>query len=175
MSDQEAETNTTVEMRDEAQTATEEPGETPEDAAPKELAIPEGVTMEAPVEPDWNVVEFPIELFGNRIAIKRDDIADRTDGGLFLPESARHSKFRTMVGTCVGVSKGILKADGTHGPMPIKVGDRVVFEKFRSMVEITVNGFMYHTLNWTDLMGRLKRTAHAKTEEAEEVVETRIS
>ena len=150
MSDQEA--VTTIETRTEG-----EPPETPA------LVIPEGTSLEPPVEPDWCARDaqgelttpFPIELFGNYIAIKRDDIADRTEGGLFLPESARHSKLRTMVGTCIGISKGMLNSLGAHGPQPINVGDRVVFEKFRSMIEVKVNGHLYHVLNWTDLLGRL--------------------
>jgi len=147
MSEQEA--GTTVETRSEA--------------AQPQLVIPEGVSLTEPVEPDWCardesgelVTPFPIELFGNTIVIKRDDIADRTEGGLFLPESARHSKLRTMVGTCIACSKGMLNSKGEHGPQPIVVGDRVVFEKFRSMIEIKVNGFLYHALNWTDLLGRM--------------------
>ncbi len=134
---------------------------------PAKLVLPEGATLEEPVEPDWLacddegnlITPFPIEMFGNRIVIKRDDIADRTDGGLFLPESARHSKFRTMVGTCIAVSPGMLKSDGTLSPMPINVGDRIVFEKFRSMIELKVNGFMYHIINWTDLLGRMSTGA----------------
>ena len=158
MSEQEAQT---VEVREDEAVADAPPADTPE------LVLPEGTSLEEPVEPDWVardaegelVTPFPIEMFGNAIVINRDDIADRSEGGLFLPESARHSKFRTMVGTCIAISPGMIKSDGTHAPMPINVGDRVVFEKFRSMIELKVNGFMYHVLNWTDLIGRMRSDA----------------
>lgn len=157
MSDQEAaESTTTVEVR--------------EDQPQPELALPEGVSLEKLVEPDWLARDeegnltcpFPINLFGNRIAVRRDDMEEVSEGGIYIPEGARRKQFNTMVGTVIAVGPGIEKADGTHGPMPISLGDRVVFEKFRAAVDLKVNGFTYHIYNWTDMIGVMGKNAGVK-------------
>lgn len=110
-------------------------------------------------EPDWNKVPFPIELFDNKIAIKRADVLEMTDGGIYIPESARRGEFRTMTGVVVASGPGIMKGDGSLIPLRVKVGETVVFEKYRSMTPVTVEGFTYHILAETDLLG--KRAAGA--------------
>jgi chaperonin GroES len=104
-------------------------------------------------EPDWTKIEFPIELFNDKLAIRRDDREQFTDGGLVLPPNARQ---RSMTGFVVAVGPGLLKADGSRLPMPIQVGDRVVFEQMRAMTPVVVQGYTYHILNAHDLLGKAK-------------------
>ena len=113
-------------------------------------------------EPDWTTVPFPIDLFDNKIAIKRDDVQEMTDGGIILPESARRGEWRTMTGTVLATGPGIMKGDGTYVPMRVQKGDIVVFEKFRSMIPVTVMGFTYHILSESDLLGKKAADAHVK-------------
>lgn len=128
-----------------------EPAPEPAPAAPK--------TEE---EPDWTTVPFPIDLFDNKIVIKRDDVQEMTDGGIILPESARRGEWRTMTGTVLATGPGIMKGDGTYVPMRVAQGDIVVFEKFRSMIPVTVHGFTYHVLAESDLLGKKAASAHVK-------------
>ena len=101
------------------------------------------------VEPDWTSVKFPVALFNDKIAIKRDD-REQTTGGLVLPPSAQA---RPMTGLVVAVGPGLTRGDGSHLPMPVKVGDKIVFEQHRQMTPIVVQGFYYHVLNAHDLLG----------------------
>lgn len=105
------------------------------------------------VEPDWTKTEFPIELFNDKIAIRRDDREQFSEGGLVLPPSAQQ---RSMTGLVVGVGPGLQKADGTRLPLPVRVGDRVVFEQFRGMTPVVVQGYLYHILAAHDLLGRAR-------------------
>jgi len=113
------------------------------------------LVAELPEERDWTKIQFPIELFENRLAIKRDDSAEISKGGIHLPPG---SMSRTMTGTVVGVGPGMMKANCDYIPLqgvpPIKVGDRVVFEQFRSMIEVFVEGRVYHITRDNDLLGR---------------------
>jgi len=104
-------------------------------------------------EPDWNSVEFPIELFNDKIAIRRDDRDQITEGGLMLPPNARQ---RSMTGLVVAVGPGLQKADGSRLPLSVSVGDRVVFEQFRGMTPVVVQGYVYHILSAHDLLGKAR-------------------
>ena len=108
---------------------------------------------EEKVEPDWLApnVHFPIELFEDRIAIKRADAESMTEGGIIIPGRAQE---KTMTGLVVGAGPGITKGDGSTVPMKIGLGDIAVFEKHRAMVEVTVNGFKYHITRASDLLGK---------------------
>lgn len=117
---------------------------------------------EEPVEPDWTETEFPIEVFDNKIVIKRADVDEMSDGGIIIPESARRGEYRTMTGTVIATGPGIQRGDGTHVPMRVKVGETVVFEKFRSMTPVVINTFTYHVLAETDLFGKLAEGGSVK-------------
>lgn len=126
------------------------------------LAGPHAKTVEAPrpmkrpepdtPERDWTKIKFPIQLFDNKIAIRRDDRAEITEGGIILPDNAQ---VRSMTGTVVAVGPGFQKGDGTHVPMTVDVGDTVVFEQYRAMIELLVEGRTYHVMNSNDLLGRV--------------------
>lgn len=103
-------------------------------------------------ERDWSQVQFPIQLFGDKIAIRRDDREEITEGGLIIPDNAQ---VRSMTGTVVAVGPGFQKGDGTHIPMVVEVGDTVVFEQFRQMTELRVEGRNYHVMNANDLLGKV--------------------
>ena len=107
-------------------------------------------------EPDWldPKIHFPIELFEDRIAIKRADRESVTGGGIILPDSAQE---KSMTGLVVGAGAGITKGDGSAVPMKVAVGDTVVFEKHRSMTEVSCNGFTYHICRASDLMGKARK------------------
>jgi len=130
-------------------------------AEPAEPA-PEAKKGAKPEEPDWTTTPFPIDLFDNKIVIKRDDVQEMTDGGIILPESARRGEWRTMTGTVLATGPGIMKGDGSVIPLRVAQGDIVVFEKFRSMIPVTVHGFTYHILAETDLLGKKAASAHVK-------------
>jgi co-chaperonin GroES (HSP10) len=139
-----------------------------EEGTPK-LVGPDGQTpidsKPLPPERDWTQTKFPIELFENRLAIKRDDRDEITKGGLVLSPGAQP---RSMTGTVVGVGNGMMKGDGTfipfQGKPPLQVGDRIVFEATRSMIEVFVEGRSYHITRDNDLLGRAAGGVRIKKE-----------
>lgn len=118
------------------------------------LVTPGGAALKSEKRPerDWSKTEFPIALFGDKIAIRRADREAQTEAGIILPEDARE---RTMTGLVVAAGPGMLKGDGSHMPIIVKVGDMVVFEQFRRMIKIVVEGYDYHIINVCDLLGKV--------------------
>ena len=70
-----------------------------------------------------------ISVFGKRVAVIRDPSADKTAGGLYIPEEGKRKEPR---GTIVGVGREVLDEDG------VEVGDRVLYTKY-SPIHFTVN------------------------------------
>lgn len=65
---------------------------------------------------------------GNRVLVKRDEAASRTESGLFLPEQAKEAPGR---GTIVSLGAGCnLDKEGRKVSDPLKVGDKVVFLRY---------------------------------------------
>ena len=97
-------------------------------------------------------VQVPLELFGNRILITRDDKLEKSEGGLIIPTDAQ---VRSMTGTVIAVGPGMKKGDGSYIPMSVGPGDTVLFEQFRHMIEIKLDGVTYHIMNENDVIGRV--------------------
>ena len=68
-----------------------------------------------------------LQPLGDRIVVQREQSEDRTEGGIYLPDSAKDKPTR---GTVVSVGDGRLLDDGTRGEMQVKVGDRVLFTSY---------------------------------------------
>ncbi len=68
-----------------------------------------------------------LQPLGDRLVVKREDSLDRTEGGIFLPDSAKDKPTR---GTVVSVGDGKLLDDGSRGAMQVKSGDRVLFTSY---------------------------------------------
>ena len=64
----------------------------------------------------------------DKVLVRRDEAADKTDTGLYLPES---SKDRPKTGVIEAVGDGALnKDDGSRVPLSVKAGDRVIFSSY---------------------------------------------
>lgn len=85
-------------------------------AVEKELSIEVGVSGRVAVSPG-----------AKRILVKPHEGADRTAGGIYIPETAR--KDATTTGTVVAVSPPFL-VDGVEQPSAYMVGTQVIFGKF---------------------------------------------
>ncbi len=85
----------------------------------------------------------------DRILIKRNDEPTKTKSGLFLPEAAKE---KPSEGTVLAVGQGRLGTDGKVAPLNVKVGDRVVFDKY-SGTEIKVDGEDRVILREDDVLG----------------------
>ena len=83
----------------------------------------------------------------DRVVVKRKAEAERTAGGLYIPESAKE---RPVEAEVVAVGKGKVQEDGTQRPLGIKAGDTVLFGKY-SGTEIKLDGTEYLILREDDI------------------------
>lgn len=77
-----------------------------------------------------------LKPLGDRVIIKQDEAESTTASGLYL---ATEAKEKPQTGVVLAVGDGKLDKDGKHLPMPVKVGDRVIYGKFGG-TEITNEG-----------------------------------
>jgi chaperonin GroES len=61
---------------------------------------------------------------GDRIIVRRTEAAEKSSGGVILPDNAKQKPQR---GTVLAVGPGKLLKDGTRRPLQVKEGDRVLF------------------------------------------------
>ncbi len=72
----------------------------------------------------------------DRILVKRVEEAQKSRGGLFLPETAKE---KPLEGEVLAVGQGKLLDDGTVRELQVKVGDRIVFGRYAG-TEIKFDG-----------------------------------
>ncbi|TWT99305.1 10 kDa chaperonin [Botrimarina colliarenosi] len=68
-----------------------------------------------------------LEPMGDKVVVERVELADKTAGGIFLPDSSKEKPNR---GTIVAVGPGKLLDDGGRGELQVKVGDEVLFTSY---------------------------------------------
>lgn len=73
----------------------------------------------------------------DKILVKRDEAATKTDTGIIIPES---SKDKPKTGTITAVGSGALNTDtGARIPLSVKPGDKVIFSSYAG-TEIKLDG-----------------------------------
>lgn len=78
--------------------------------------------------------------FGDRILVKPEAAEEKTAGGIIIPDTARQEK--PEKGRVVAVGEGKMSEDGRILPMRVKVGDKVMFNKY-GYDEIKIDGEEY--------------------------------
>ncbi|MBS0287165.1 MAG: co-chaperone GroES [Proteobacteria bacterium] len=63
----------------------------------------------------------------DRVLVKQDDEPQKTEGGIFLPDTAKEAP---QWGTVVRVGPGKVLDNGEKRPMTVKEGDKVIFGKY---------------------------------------------
>ncbi len=77
-----------------------------------------------------------LKPLGDRVIIKQDEAEEKTASGLYL---ASESKEKPQTGTVLAVGEGKADKDGNLVPVPVKVGDKVIYGKYGG-TEITIDG-----------------------------------
>ena len=91
-----------------------------------------------------------VRPLGDKILVKRDEAATKTDSGIFLPESA---KDKPKQGKVMAVGNGILnKEKGTYVPFTVKKGDTVIFSSY-SGTEVKIDGEPYLIMTEEEILG----------------------
>ena len=86
----------------------------------------------------------------DRVIIKRiEESAEKTAGGLFIPDSAKE---KPQEGEVIAVGPGGRDESGKLIPIDVKAGDRVLFGKW-SGTEVKLDGEELLIMKESDIMG----------------------
>ena len=86
----------------------------------------------------------------DRVLIKRlEDDAEKTKGGLYIPDSAKE---KPQQGKVIAVGKGRVNDEGKVIPLDVKAGDKILFGKY-SGSEIKVDGEDLLIMREEDILG----------------------
>ncbi|BBJ31976.1 10 kDa chaperonin [Rickettsia asiatica] len=85
----------------------------------------------------------------DRIAIKPIEHAEKTKGGIIIPDTAKE---KPMQGEIVAVGNGIRNKKGEVHPLELKVGDKVLYGKWAG-TEIEIKGEKLIVMKESDVFG----------------------
>ena len=77
-----------------------------------------------------------LKPLGDRVVVEHVEQADKSAGGVFLPDTAKE---KPQEGRVLAVGTGRTLDNGTKLPMDVKVGDKIIFSKY-SGSEVKVDG-----------------------------------
>jgi chaperonin GroES len=95
--------------------------------------------------------DMKVRPLNDRVLVKRVEEADKTAGGLFIPDSAKEKPQR---GKVLAVGSGRYE-NGQRVALDVKKGDEVLFGKYGGS-EITVDGEDLLILKEDDILGVLQ-------------------
>ena len=85
----------------------------------------------------------------DRVLVRRIEAAEKTAGGIIIPETAKE---KPQEGEIVSVGTGSKAEDGKGTPLDVKAGDRVLFGKW-SGTEVKVDGQDLLIMKESDILG----------------------
>ena len=71
--------------------------------------------------------KIKVTPLGDRVLVKQEDEPQKTEGGLYLPDSAQEAP---QWGTVVRIGPGKLLENGEVRRLAVKEGDKVIFGKY---------------------------------------------
>ena len=91
-----------------------------------------------------------VRPLGDKIIVKREEAAEMTDSGIYLPESA---KDKPKQGTIMALGSGNLNREtGEYIPFTVKKGETVIFSSY-SGTEIKIDDCDYLIMTEDDILG----------------------
>jgi chaperonin GroES len=68
-----------------------------------------------------------VKPLGDRVVVEREEAAEKTAGGIVLPDTAKDKPQR---GKVLAVGEGRVTKDGKRRELQVKVGDHVIFSSY---------------------------------------------
>lgn len=96
--------------------------------------------------------DFRVRPLADRVVVKPTEREEKTQSGLYLPDTA--NKEKPQEGNVVAVGDGRLDDNGKRITMTVKTGDRILFAKYAG-TEIKLDGVDYLILAEKDILGVL--------------------
>ena len=85
----------------------------------------------------------------DRVVVKRVEEEEKTEGGLYIPDTAKE---KPIQGEVIAVGDGKVLDNGEKRPMAVKEGDRVIFAKYAG-TEVSVGSEDVLVMREDDIMG----------------------
>ena len=85
----------------------------------------------------------------DRVIVKRKEAENKTASGIIIPDTAKE---KPIEGEIIAVGAGRRKDDGQLIPLDVKVGNRVLFGKYKG-TEITIDGETLLMMKEDDIFG----------------------
>ena len=90
---------------------------------------------------------------GNRVLVKRIEAEQKLKGGIILPDSAKKKQEQAEV---IALGTGKLDKSGKIIPLPVKVGDIILIEKYSGQ-EITLNDQEFVIVRGDDIIAIVEK------------------
>ena len=90
-----------------------------------------------------------VRPLGDRILVRRVEEAEKTRGGIIIPDSAKE---RPLEGKVIAVGSGKRLEDGQIVKLDVKAGDRILFGKYAG-TEIKVDGVDHIIVREDEVLG----------------------
>jgi chaperonin GroES len=89
-----------------------------------------------------------LKPLGDRLVVEHVEQAEKTAGGVFLPDTAKE---KPQEGKVLAIGSGRTLDNGTKLAMDVKVGDKVIYSKY-SGSEIKIDGTDYLIISEKDVL-----------------------
>jgi len=89
-----------------------------------------------------------IQPLGDRVVVQPKEADEKTDSGLYIPESAQD---KPQKGTVVAIGPGRVE-NGTQIDMTVEEGDEILYGKYAG-TEVTLDGGEFLIMRETDIFG----------------------
>ena len=94
-----------------------------------------------------------IRPLADKVLVKRLEAANKTAGGIVLPDTAKE---KPQTGKVVSVGQGKLLDDGTRQKMQLKAGDTILFTSYAG-TEVKVSNTEYLIMDQADIMAIIEK------------------
>jgi len=89
----------------------------------------------------------------DRVVIKQSEAKEKTDGGIYLPDTAKE---KPQIGKVIAVGPGKTLDDGKRSQMSVKKNDEVIYGKYLGN-EVEIEGEKYVIVREGDLLGIVEK------------------
>ena len=93
-----------------------------------------------------------LKPLGNRVLVQRLEAKETMKGGIILPDSAKKKQETAKV---VAIGSGKLLEDGKLLPIPVKVGDVILMDKYSGQ-EVTIDDEEFMVLKADDIIATIE-------------------
>lgn len=98
------------------------------------------------------MTNFPVKVVGNKIAVKVQK-EEKKQSLIIIPNETEK---RSNIGEVVGVGQGRILQNGTTIPLPVHVGDRILFTQYAGFPISLGDDQEYTIISENDVIGILQ-------------------